>query len=104
MPDDVRMPQDIQMPDGNLFMVCERVERGAFGALPRGVELRCCRHDELDLWKAMHFDLPETAREFKPYMSAYMRRTASCSLKGAGLRAWTARRWARALCGRRMGA
>lgn len=74
MPEDVLKPEDIQMPDGNLFMACERVDRSAFGALPRGVELRCCRHDELDLWKAMHFDLPETAREYKPYMDEYFER------------------------------
>lgn len=74
MPEDVLKPEDIQMPDGNLFMTCDRIERGAFGAPPRGVELRCCRPDELDLWKAMHFDLPEVAREFRPFMDEYFER------------------------------
>lgn len=62
------------MPDGNLFMVLSKLNRGALSAPPEGVELRPCRRGELELWKDMHFDSPEAARANRPYMDEFFER------------------------------
>lgn len=62
------------MPQGNLFMTCDRIDRGAFAALPEGFTVRACRPDELDVWKRMHFDTEEEARANRAYMDEYFAR------------------------------
>lgn len=61
----------VQIPDGNLFMACRSPNREAFSALPAGYALRPLRREELPLWMDLHFDDPETAREYRPYMTRY---------------------------------
>lgn len=65
---------EYQIPDGNLFMVCERLNPDAFSALPEGYTIRACRPDELNIWKAMPFDTAEVAREYRPFMDEYFDR------------------------------
>lgn len=63
-----------KMPEGNLFMVCRKVERGAFAPLPDGVTVRNCRPDELDIWKDFHFDTAREAQENRPFMDEFFDR------------------------------
>lgn len=63
------MPTEI--PDLNLFMMCEKLNRDALRPLPEGYHMRYGREDELDIWKAMHFDDPAVAREYHGYMGKY---------------------------------
>jgi ribosomal protein S18 acetylase RimI-like enzyme len=60
-----------KIPDKNLFMMCPRVNKDAFGTLPEGYYIRNCREAELDIWKAMPFDVPETAGQYYDFMSTY---------------------------------
>ncbi len=60
-----------EIPDGNLFMACRRPVREAFSPLPDGYFLRPPRREELPLWMDLHFDGPETARQYRPYMERY---------------------------------
>lgn len=53
----------------NLFMMCEKLDRSALRELPQGFHARTCRRDELDIWKQMHFDTPEDAKEYYPFMT-----------------------------------
>ena len=61
----------VKLAGGNLFMMCPRLNEAALSELPEGFRIRTCRRDELDLWKTIHFDSPETAEEQKPYMTRY---------------------------------
>ena len=77
------------IPDCNLFMMCESLNEAAPTALPDGYRILPCRKDELDLWKGIHFDSPEEARENFDYMTgfltAYTRRKETFSSKDACL-------------------
>jgi len=59
------------IPDKNLFMMCRKIENIATKPLPPGFFVRYCRKDELDIWKAMHFDTPELAAEYDDFMTKY---------------------------------
>ena len=60
-----------EIPDRNIFMMCESLNRNALTELPVGYSLRNCRHDELDIWKTMPFDNPDLAKEYDGFMSNY---------------------------------
>jgi ribosomal protein S18 acetylase RimI-like enzyme len=57
---------------GNLFMMCETLDRSAFAELPREYHFRHCRPDEVSLWKGFHFDDPND--ETKAFMDGYFER------------------------------
>jgi ribosomal protein S18 acetylase RimI-like enzyme len=56
------------LPDKNLFMMCERLNRDAFAPLPAGYHARTLRPDELAWWKAMPFDDLPSAEAHRPFM------------------------------------
>ena len=60
-----------EIPDLNLFMVCDKLNLDALSEMPAGYLVRTCRKEELDIWKAMHFDEPETAAQYKGFMDDY---------------------------------
>lgn len=60
-----------EIPDKNLFMMCKRLNPNAISELPIEYHLRTCRRDELDIWKVMHFDTVESAKEFSGFMTKY---------------------------------
>lgn len=62
------------LPDKNLFMMCEGLDRRALRELPIGYHVRTCRRNELEIWKAIHFDDPITAAAYHAYMTAYFDR------------------------------
>lgn len=62
------------LPDKNLFMMCESLDRRALRDLPAGYHVRTCRRDELEIWKAIHFDDPVTAAAYHSYMTEYFER------------------------------
>ena len=60
-----------EIPDKNIFMMCEALRCSALAELPPGFSVRNCRPDELGIWKAMPFDNPQMAREYESYMDDY---------------------------------
>jgi ribosomal protein S18 acetylase RimI-like enzyme len=60
--------------DGNLFMMCEKLNTTALTSFPHGYAVRCCRRDELSLWKSFHFDTMESAAQNEPYMTDFFNR------------------------------
>jgi len=62
------------IPDCNLFMMCERLNKSALSELPAGYHIRACRRDELEIWKAIHFDTPSEAAENNAYMTGFFNR------------------------------
>lgn len=65
------MANDMELADGNLFMMCPRLNKAALSDIPDGYHIRTCRPDELELWKTIHFDDKTVAEEQKPYMTTY---------------------------------
>ncbi len=60
----------MEMPELNLFMMCARVNRQAFRALPEGFHIRLCRPDELGTWGKLNLDDPR----YPDYMAEYFAR------------------------------
>ena len=60
-----------QITDKNLFMMCRKLDNEATTELPEGFYVRYCKKNELDTWKAMHFDMPELATEYYDFMTEY---------------------------------
>ena len=62
------------IPDCNLFMMCEALNESALTEVPEGYHIRCCREDEVDLWKKIHFDTEAEAEENRVYMDGFFER------------------------------
>lgn len=60
-----------EIPDYNIFMLCKQLNKGALRLLPEGYRFRLLRRDELDIWMALHFDDPQTALCYRPFMQDY---------------------------------
>ena len=60
--------------EGNLFMMCSRLNTSALSDIPDGFYIRLCRREELDIWKDMHFDTEAEARDSRPFMDRYFER------------------------------
>jgi ribosomal protein S18 acetylase RimI-like enzyme len=67
--------KESEIPDRNIFMICESLNRNALTELPVGYSLRNCRDDELDIWKKMPFDSPDVAKEYDGFMTDYFTAT-----------------------------
>lgn len=64
-----------EIPDKNIFMMCESLNRKALTELPVGYSVRNCRFDELNRWKKMPFDDPDLAEEYDGFMADYFTTT-----------------------------
>lgn len=62
------------IPDKNLFMMCDELNRSALTQLADVYHVRHCRKDELDLWKDMPFDDPVEAKDYRQYMTNFFTR------------------------------
>jgi ribosomal protein S18 acetylase RimI-like enzyme len=63
------------IPDKNIFMVCETLNRNALTELPTSYSIRNCRPDELNIWKTMPFDNADLSKEYEGFMSDYFTMT-----------------------------
>jgi ribosomal protein S18 acetylase RimI-like enzyme len=66
---------EAEIPDKNIFMVCNQVNINAFSKLPEGYKVRNCHFDELAIWKAFPFDNSAEAVEYEPFMTNYFQTT-----------------------------
>jgi ribosomal protein S18 acetylase RimI-like enzyme len=64
-----------EIPDKNIFMMCERLNSNALTELSTSYAVRSCRPDELDTWKRMPFDDAALAKEYEGFMSDYFTTT-----------------------------
>jgi GNAT superfamily N-acetyltransferase len=60
-----------EIPDKNIFMMCEELNHNSLSKLPSSYSIRSCRPDELDIWKMMPFDHISLAKEYEGFMSDY---------------------------------
>lgn len=61
--------QDI--PDLNIFMMCDKLNKGALSKLPNGFHIRTCKPEELNIWMGFPFDNEEDKKNYYEYMSNY---------------------------------
>lgn len=66
-----------EIPDLNIFMICEKLNENALTNLSEQFTIRNCRPNELDIWKAFPFDDEKTALEYKNFMTDYFTETYS---------------------------
>ena len=59
------------IPDKNLFMMCQELNANALSKLADTYHIRNCREDELEIWKAFPFDDPEEAKAYHGYMTNF---------------------------------
>lgn len=59
------------IPDLNIFMMCEKLNEGALREIPEGYHIRNIRKDELDIWKEFPFDNEEDKKEYYEFMTNY---------------------------------
>lgn len=59
------------IPDLNIFMMCDKLNSEALINLPDGFHIRTCRPDELRIWKEFPFDSEEEKIKYYEYMSNY---------------------------------
>jgi ribosomal protein S18 acetylase RimI-like enzyme len=64
-----------EIPDKNIFMMCEVLNRNALRELSASYSIRNCRPDELSIWKSMPFDAADLAQEYEGFMSNYFTTT-----------------------------
>ena len=68
--DNFMLEKDI--PDYNIFMICEKLNKEAFRKdLPKGYYIRNCRKDEYDIWKKFPFNDEKLAKEYNAFMEDY---------------------------------
>jgi ribosomal protein S18 acetylase RimI-like enzyme len=67
--------KETEIPDRNIFMMCEVLNHNSLTKLPTGYAIRSCRPDELDIWKKMPFDDIELAKKYEGFMSDYFATT-----------------------------
>ena len=60
-----------EIPDKNIFMMCEALNHNALSELSASYFVRNCRPDELGIWKAMPFDDADLAKKYEDFMSDY---------------------------------
>jgi ribosomal protein S18 acetylase RimI-like enzyme len=64
-----------EIPDKNIFMICEALNRDSLTELPANYSIRSCKPDELGIWKTMPFDDADLAKEYEGFMSDYFTTT-----------------------------
>lgn len=64
-----------EIPDKNIFMMCESLKENALSILPKGFHVRSCKRTEFDIWKTMHFDNPIEAKEYDQFMIDFFETT-----------------------------
>jgi len=69
--------EEEEIPDLNLFMMCEQLNKSELSPLSKDYTIRPCRPDEFDIWKAFPFDKEEQAKQYKDIMTNYFTETYS---------------------------
>ncbi len=64
-----------EIPNKNIFMMCESLNESALSTLPKAFHVRSCKRTELDIWKAMPFDNFNEAKEYDQFMVDFFEKT-----------------------------
>ncbi|WP_255037474.1 GNAT family N-acetyltransferase [Lacihabitans soyangensis] len=64
----IKMTEE-EIPDYNIFMMCERLNEEALSQLKSEYYFRNCRPNELQIWKAFPFDSETVPTEYEDFMN-----------------------------------
>lgn len=64
-----------EIPDYNIFMMCEQLNKNALTELNTDFYFRNCRPDELEIWKAFPFDSDSVPSEYEDFMNEFIKVT-----------------------------
>jgi ribosomal protein S18 acetylase RimI-like enzyme len=64
-----------EIPDYNIFMMCEQLNETALASLKDEYYVRNCEPSELDIWKIFPFDDIDLAKEYDGFMTEYFKGT-----------------------------
>ena len=59
------------IPDLNIFMMCEKLNENALKEIPSGFHVRTCQKNELEIWKEFPFDSEEDKKLYLNFMTKY---------------------------------
>lgn len=62
-----------QLPNPNIFMICEQVNVTAYREMPEGYRIRLCCPNELQIWKLMPFDDEQMAGQYLGFMDDFFK-------------------------------
>lgn len=71
----IRKMTEDEIPDYNIFMMCEQLNREALSELNPEYHFRNCRPDELETWKAFPFDSHIVPAEYEDFMNQIIQDT-----------------------------
>ena len=60
-----------ELPNPNIFMLCERVNESAYREMPEGYNIRLCQPEELHIWKLMPLDNEQMANQYIGFMDTF---------------------------------
>jgi ribosomal protein S18 acetylase RimI-like enzyme len=60
-----------EIPDYNIFMMCEQLNEKALIQINKDYYLRNCKPSELDIWKSFPFDSIDLAKDYEDFMTQY---------------------------------
>lgn len=61
------------IPDLNIFMMCEKLNTNALKKIPNGFHIRTCKPEELKIWMGFPFDSIEDKKSNYEYMNNYFK-------------------------------
>src|SRR5690606_5032909 len=62
-----------EIPDYNIFMMCEQLNENALTELSTDYYFRNCRPNELEIWKAFPFDCDTVPAEYEDFMNEFIK-------------------------------
>lgn len=60
-----------EIPDLNIFMMCEKLNTNALSQIPKGFHIRNCKPEELKIWMGFPFDNEEDKKNYYEFMNSY---------------------------------
>jgi ribosomal protein S18 acetylase RimI-like enzyme len=70
-----------EIPDYNIFMMCEQLNNDALSELKSEYYFRNCRPDELERWKAFPFDTESVPAEYEDFMNQFINDSYSSDMQ-----------------------
>ena len=64
-----------EIPDLNIFMMCNKLNESALSELSEDFYVRTCRKDEFDMWASFPFDNEEDAEKYYGFMVDFFNNT-----------------------------
>lgn len=69
------------IPDLNIFMMCDKLNTNALSKIPNNFHIRNCKPEELKIWLEFPFDNEEDKKKYKEFMINYLNNVYSNNLE-----------------------